>query len=185
MKTLLLNLWAWIVAHPAETMGGLYVALNIVNKMIPVEARKTSRLAAVLDRLCVLTQRGAVGATSWPVVGRSIAREIVAPERETQAPPPPRESEPGYAESRVLAVIALASLVALVAIVTGCSAREQFRRSVEPLGLYEVQHPLHGSCHEVGVRAQSQTLNRELVVYGGVCVGRIDAGVVSDAGAVE
>lgn len=89
MKTLLLNLWAWIVAHPAETMGGLYLVLNAINAMIPVEARKTSKLTAVLDRLCVLTQRGAVGATSWPVVGRSIAKEIVAPERETQAPPPP------------------------------------------------------------------------------------------------
>lgn len=119
MKTLLLNLWAWIVAHPAETMGGLYVALNVINKMIPVESRKTSKLAAVLDRLCVLTQRGAVGATSWPVVGRSIAKEIAAPERETQAPPPPRESEPGYAESRVLAAIAAVSLVAL-ALLTGC-----------------------------------------------------------------
>lgn len=182
MKPLLLNLWAWIVAHPAETMTALYLALNAINKAIPVNASKTSRIARWLDIACVLTQRGAVGATSWPVVGRSIAREIVAPERETQAPPPPRESEPGYAESRVLAMIALASLVALVAIVTGCSAPEQIRRSVEPLGLYEVQHPLHGSCHEVGVRAQSQTLNRELVVYGGVCVGRIDAGVVGDAG---
>lgn len=119
MKTLLLNLWAWIVAHPAETMGGLYVALNAINKAIPVNASKTSRIARWLDIACVLTQRGAVGATSWPVVGRSIAKEIAAPERETQAPPPPRESEPGYAESRVLAAIAAVSLVAL-ALLTGC-----------------------------------------------------------------
>lgn len=74
---------------------------------------------------------------------------------------------------------------AVVALVAGCSARDAIRRNVEPLGLYEVQHPLHGGCHELGVRAQSEALNREVVVYGGVCVGRIDAGAASDAGGAE
>lgn len=187
MKTLLLNLWVWIAAHPAEVLGALYVALNAVNAAIPVERRKNSLALRVLDRLCIATQRGAVNASSWPVAGKSLAKEIasaVIVERETQAPPPP--SEPGYAERSVLEIVAGVALLALgVLLVTGCSARDAIRRNVEPLGLYEVQHPLHGGCHELGVRAQSEALNREVIVYGGVCVGRIDAGAVGDAGVSE
>lgn len=83
------------------------------------------------------------------------------------------------------AAAGVALVVAVIAALAGCSARDAIRRNVEPLGLYEVQHPLHGGCHEVGVRAQSATLNRALIVYGGVCVGTIDAGVAGDARAVE
>lgn len=95
MRTVLLNLWAWVLAHPGETMGGLYLVLNAINALIPVEARKASNLARWLDRACVLTQRGAANATSWPVVGRSIARAVVedaqpdttAPQRPSVMPP--------------------------------------------------------------------------------------------------
>lgn len=176
MKTLLLNLWAWIVAHPAETMGGLYVALNIINKMIPVESRKTSKLAAVLDRLCVLTQRGAVGATSWPVVGRSIAKEIAAPERETQAPPPPRESEPGYAESRVLAAIAAVSLVAL-ALLTGCASSPP---SLRPIAPHLVERAEYGQCAETGGKIEVPQAG-VVALLTSVCWMRADSGVAVDA----
>lgn len=97
MKTLLLNLWAWVVAHPAETLGALYALLNAINAAIPVERRKVSVWLRVLDRVCIATQRGAINASSWPLAGRSIAKEVagaVIAERETQAPPPPsNESE--------------------------------------------------------------------------------------------
>jgi hypothetical protein len=84
-----------------------------------------------------------------------------------------------------LAAIAVASALALVALLSGCSAREALRNSVRPLGLYEVQHPLHGGCHELGVRAHSDTLNRAVVVYGGVCVGINDSGAAADAAVSE
>ena len=96
MKTLLLNLWAWVLLHPAETLGALYVALNAVNATISVERRKSSLALRVLDRLCIATQRGAINGTSWPVAGKSLAKEIasaVIVERETQAPPPPSGEE--------------------------------------------------------------------------------------------
>jgi hypothetical protein len=72
-----------------------------------------------------------------------------------------------------------------LALLSGCSAREALRNSVRPLGLYEVQHPLHGGCHELGVRAHSDTLNRAVVVYGGVCVGINDSGADADAAVGE
>ena len=132
MKTLLLNLWVWIVAHPAEVLGALYLVLNAVNAAIPVERRKGSLALRVLDRLCVLTQRSAANGASWPVFGRSIAKEIVTAslgDRETQAPPPPSDpppsdpppSEPGFAERGVIAVIAGVAMLALgVALLSGC-----------------------------------------------------------------
>jgi hypothetical protein len=85
----------------------------------------------------------------------------------------------------MLGALAVFAILAIAAALAGCSARDAIRRNVEPLGLYEVQHPLHGGCHELGVRAQSEALNREVIVYGGVCVGRIDAGAVGDAGGAE
>ena len=85
----------------------------------------------------------------------------------------------------MLGALATFAILAVIAALAGCSARDAIRRNVEPLGLYEVQHPLHGGCHEVGVRARSETLNRALIVYGGVCVGTIDAGVASDAAVSE
>lgn len=94
MKTLLLNLWAWVLLHPAEVLGGLYVVLNAINAAIPVERRKASLALRVLDRLCIATQRGAINASSWPVAGKSLAKELasaVVVERETQAPPPPSD----------------------------------------------------------------------------------------------
>ena len=96
MKTLVLNLWVWIAAHPAEVLGALYVALNAINAAIPVERRKGSLALRVLDRLCIATQRGAINGTSWPVAGKSLAKEIasaVIVERETQARPPPSGEE--------------------------------------------------------------------------------------------
>ena len=127
MKTLLLNLWVWIVAHPAEVLGALYLVLNAVNAAIPVERRKGSLALRVLDRLCVLTQRSAANGASWPVFGKSLAKEIVTAslgDRETQAPPPPSDpppSEPGFAERGVIAVIAGVAMLALgVALLSGC-----------------------------------------------------------------
>lgn len=78
MKELVLKAWAWVLANPEATMGAVYAVLNVVNSQVSVERRKGSRALQLLDRLCVLTQKGAQNATSWPVVGRSIAKAAVA-----------------------------------------------------------------------------------------------------------
>jgi len=96
MKSLILSAWAWVVAHPAETLAALYALLNAINAAIPVERRKSSLALRVLDRLCIATQRGAINASSWPVAGKSLAKELasaVVVERETQTPPPPPSDE--------------------------------------------------------------------------------------------
>ena len=97
MKALIISAWAWVVAHPAESLGALYALLNAINAAVPVERRKASVWLRVLDRICFATQRGAINASSWPLAGRSIAKEVagaVIAERETQTPPPPsNESE--------------------------------------------------------------------------------------------
>lgn len=128
MKQLVLSAWAWVVAHPAESLGALYALLNAINAAIPVERRKASVWLRVLDRICFATQRGAINASSWPLAGRSIAKEVAGaviaeqqpqadatqPQRPSMMPP----SEPGYAEQWVLGVVALASVVALA--LSGC-----------------------------------------------------------------
>lgn len=109
MKQLVLSAWAWVVAHPAEVTAALYALANAINAAVPVERRRASRALQLLDRLCVLTQRGALNTASWPLVGRSLAKSLAGPwdshpadcdcpncesaghdiPRETQAPPPP------------------------------------------------------------------------------------------------
>lgn len=152
MKSLLLNLWAWVLVHPVEVLGALYVVLNVINKTIPVERRKASLALRVLDRLCVLTQRSAANGASWPVFGKSLAKEIVSAslgDRETQAPPPPSDppsSEPGFAESRVLAVIAALCIVAL-AWLTGCASAVPHVQAIPPTIR---ERPEYGTCAETG-----------------------------------
>lgn len=122
MKEALLKVWAWILANPAEVLGALYLVLNVVNSRIPVEKREGSTLYKLLDALCVATQKGAASKASWPVVGRSIARDVAVSmtiKPESKDPPP---ASPGYAEQRVLSVIAGAALVGALALaLSGCS----------------------------------------------------------------
>lgn len=132
MKALILSAWAWVVAHPAETLGALstllYLAINVINSRVPVEKREHNGWYKVLDALAIATQKGSESKASWPVVGRSIAKAVAGaviaeqqpqadatqPQRPSMMPP----SEPGYAEQWVLGVVALASVVALA--LSGC-----------------------------------------------------------------
>ena len=106
MKSLVISAWAWVVAHPAESLGALYALLNAINAAIPVERRKTSVALRVLDRLCIAAMRGAINGSSWPLAGRSIAKEVAGaviaeqqPQPDTTQPqrpsvmPPSNESE--------------------------------------------------------------------------------------------
>ena len=82
MKTLVLNLWVWIVAHPPESLAALsallYLVLNVVNARVPVEKRQSSVWYKILDALAIATQKGSESRASWPVVGRSIAKDVAA-----------------------------------------------------------------------------------------------------------
>lgn len=124
MKPMLLNLWVWIVAHPPESLAALsallYLALNVVNARVPVEKRQSSVWYAILDALAIATQKGSESRASWPVVGRSIAKDVAAAVVPKPEGPPP--SEPGFAERGVLAIIGGVAMLALgVLLLTGCS----------------------------------------------------------------
>ena len=101
MKTLVLNLWAWVLLHPAEVVGGLVSALGALIAAATAINPKLKGpaigwLARFVDALAVRTRQDAANAGwSWPLVGRSIfnaALDASAP-RETQAPPPPSGEE--------------------------------------------------------------------------------------------
>ena len=177
MKALIISAWAWAVAHPAESLGALYALLNAVNAAIPVERRKASVWLRVLDRICFATQRGAINASSWPLAGRSIAKEVasaVIAERETQAPPPP--SEPGYAEQWVLGAIALAAVAALA--LSGCAAAQS--PSLSPISPHLVERPEYGTCAETGGKLEVPQAGT-VALLTSVCWMRADAGVAVDA----
>ena len=123
MKTLLLNLWAWVVLHPVEVVGAFVSALGAMIAAATAINPKLKGpaigwLARFVDALAARTRQGAVnGPSSWPIVGRSVfeaavAASMPAPEE------PPTPSAPGFADRGVLAVVALASVVALA--LSGC-----------------------------------------------------------------
>ncbi len=144
----LLNVWAWALAHWDVVLSLLgllaYAWLNAANARTAIEKRAGSKLLAIIDRIAVLTMKGAANRASAPVLGKSIADDLRAQlgtvrdeplagtgegvqinsdgtppiRRETQAPPPP--SEPGFVERSILLVIAVASALALVALLAGC-----------------------------------------------------------------
>jgi hypothetical protein len=111
--------------HPyAAAALGLWLALSLGWKAQPKEKREawalvSPRLVGVLRVALELLPDllGAARVLLWQVVRGQAARPSLEP-RETQAPPPP--SEPGFAETRILAVIAVASALALVALLAGC-----------------------------------------------------------------
>lgn len=80
---------------------------------------------------------------------------------------------------------AFVAFAVFVLVFTGCSPSQSFARAVQPIALHEVQHAEYGACHEVGARAVSRTLQRELIVYAGACLGRIDGGAAGDAAVSE
>lgn len=98
MKTLLLNLWAWALLHPAESFAVVLHVLVALATVVNARSKgaPASRFARFVDALAARTRQDAANAGwSWPLVGRSIfnaALDASAP-RETQAPPPPGGEE--------------------------------------------------------------------------------------------
>lgn len=98
MKTLLLNLWAWVVLHPVEVVGAFVSALGA---MIAAATAINPRLkgpaigwlARFIDALAARTRQGAVnGPSSWPIIGRSVFDAAVA-----ASMPQPSDSNVGSA----------------------------------------------------------------------------------------
>jgi hypothetical protein len=189
MKTLLLNLWAWVLLHPAESFAAVLPVLVALATVVNARAKgaPASWLARFVDRLAVRTRADAANAGwSWPMIGRSVfnaALDASVPQpiepRETQAPPPP--SEPGYVESWVLVALVVAVIAALAAGCSGGSLRDALRFN----GVREVRHPIHGDCIEASLTVTAESINRSGTGYLGVCRGVLDAGAVGDAGGAE
>jgi hypothetical protein len=103
MKTLVLNLWAWVLLHPAESFAAVLPVLVALATVVNARAKgaPASWLARFVDRLAVRTRADAANAGwSWPMIGRSVfhaALDASVPQpiepRETQAPPPPSGEE--------------------------------------------------------------------------------------------
>lgn len=181
-------------AHPyAAAALAMWLVLSTGWKAQPKEKRDAwakmyPRPVSVL-RFALELLPDVLGAGRVLVFGvlRGVAsRESSAPSAPPSDETPPDPRSPGFSDRSALVFVIFAAGALLAGrALTGCSARDALRDRVRPIGLYELQHPLHGRCHEVGVRAPSETLNRELVVYGGVCVNALDAGAASDAEAGE
>lgn len=102
MKTLLLNLWAWALLHPAEVSTAIVSVLGMIAAATVANARAKGApvglLARFVDRLAVKTRQGAKNAGwSWPAFGRSIfeaAVEASMPEPQlTSSPDSPTKGE--------------------------------------------------------------------------------------------
>lgn len=100
MKTLLLNLWAWLLSHPVEVTTALVGALVSIATVINARSKgpASTWFARFVDALAIRTRQGADNAGwSWPLLGRSVFEAAIAaslpqpiepaPEREMQVPP--------------------------------------------------------------------------------------------------
>lgn len=75
LASLLAPVGAFFAAHPVEGLLLAYLALNLLNGLLPASAARGPLgrvLHAVMDRLAVLTRSDAVGTLKWPVIGRSL-----------------------------------------------------------------------------------------------------------------
>lgn len=99
MKSLILNLWAWLLLHPVEVTTALVGALVSIATVINARSKGPAAtwLARFVDALSLRTRQGAQNAGwSWPLLGRSVFEAAIAaslpqpiepaPERETTAP---------------------------------------------------------------------------------------------------
>lgn len=140
MKTMFLNLWAWIVSDPAYAIAAALVVLVMVWKALPAKLRveietRFPRAVGVMRTIVALVPDliGAARVVRYQAVGgqprvvvsdRAAAesdklRELLKPEE--PKPEEPKPSEPGFTERGVIAVIAGVVMLALgAALLTGC-----------------------------------------------------------------
>lgn len=135
MKTMLLNLWAWIVSDPAYAIAAALVVLVMFWKALPAKLRvsietRFPRAVGIVRTIVALVPDliGAARVVRYQAVGgqpRVVVSDRAAAEsdklRELLKPEEPKPSEPGFAERGVIAVIAGVVMLALgAALLTGC-----------------------------------------------------------------
>jgi hypothetical protein len=190
--------------HPYAALAlGLWLALSLGWKAQPKEKRETwaamsPRLVGVLRVALELLPDllGAARVLLWQVVRGQAARPEMRDEplagtgegvqinsddtppirRETQAPPPP--SEPGFAETRILAAIAVASALALVALLSGCSAGQT--PVLSPIAPRVIERAEYGTCAETGGKVEIPSAG-QIALLTSVCWLRADSGAALDA----
>jgi hypothetical protein len=179
VKTLVLNLWVWIVAHPPESLAALsallYLVLNVVNARVPVEKRQSSVWYKILDALAIATQKGSESRASWPVVGRSIAKDVAAVVVPKPEEPPARDGGAGFASLFVLRGIACAVL-ALAFWLSACAGAQGPSLSPIPPRVVDRSAEGYGSCLEVGGKVTIPSVG-SVVQLSTTCFAAMDAGL--------
>ena len=81
MKSLILNLWAWLLLHPVEVTTALVGALVSIATVINARSKGPAPtwFARFVDALSLRTRQGAQNAGwSWPLLGRSVFEAAIA-----------------------------------------------------------------------------------------------------------
>lgn len=135
MKTMMLNLWAWIISDPAYAIAAALVALVMVWKALPAKLRvsietRFPRAVGIVRTIVALVPDliGAARVVRYQAVGgqpRVVVSDRAAAEsdklRELLKPEESKPSEPGFTERGVIAVIAGVAMLALgISLLTGC-----------------------------------------------------------------
>lgn len=151
MKSVMLNLWAWVLLHPEAVVTAALAVLSVVAATIANARAKgapVSWIERFVDRLAVRTRANASNAGwSWPIVGRSIFEAAL----DASAPPPkdPPPSEPGYVDRAVLWIIGGIALLSLGALLLGgCAAASN--PMLSPIAPRIIERPEYGTCIETG-----------------------------------
>ena len=79
LSPLLRVLVAFVVAHPLELGGALYLGLNVLNARLPAAVRAGplgALLHLALDRIVATTRLDAPGTLKWPVITGSLLRAV-------------------------------------------------------------------------------------------------------------
>lgn len=153
MKSMIVNLWVWVLAHP-EAVGAAALAVLSVVAATVANARAqdapTTWFERFVDRVSVRTRANASNAGwSWPVIGRSIFEAAL----DASAPPKDPPSEPGFVDRAVLWIIGGIALLALGAMMLGgCAAASN--PMLSPIAPRLIDRPEYGRCIETGGKLQ-------------------------------
>lgn len=123
MKTWMLSLWAWIMAHPEQVFGAIAAILTAIAAATVANARAKGRpvgwFPRFVDRLAVRTRANATNAGwSWPIIGRSAFEAAIDASAPPSDPPP---ASGGFSEVVLMRWIAGVSMLVIFAVTCcGC-----------------------------------------------------------------
>lgn len=180
VKVMLLNLWAWVLLHPAEVLGAVVPALVAIATVVNARSKGAPKswFARFVDALALRTRQGASNAGwSWPLIGRSVFGAAI--DASTPAPEePPARGGAGFASLFVLRGIACAVL-ALAFWLSGCAGGQP---RLSPIAPRIVMREDYGTCIESGGKLEvPQGPTFALVTQ--ACMMMMDASAARDASA--